>query len=44
MISGGEIAAGEALGPAGLGVIGTASAVKAVRSADEVNTAMKVKG
>ena len=30
--------------PAELGIIGTASAVKAVRSADEVNAAMKVKG
>ncbi len=44
MIAGGEIAAGEALGPAGLGVFGTASAVKAVRSADEVNAAMKARG
>ena len=44
VIAGGEIAAGDALGPAGLGVVGTASAVKAVRSADEVNAAMKVRG
>ncbi len=41
---GGEIAAGDALGPASLGVVGTASAVKAVRSADEVNAAMKARG
>jgi hypothetical protein len=32
------------LGPAGLGVTGTAFAVKAVRSADEVNAAMKARG
>ena len=44
VIAGGEITAGDALGPAGLGVIGTASAVKAVRSADEVNAAMKARG
>lgn len=44
MIAGGEIAAGDALGPTSLAVIGTASAVKAVRSADEVNAAMKAKG
>jgi len=44
VIAGGEIAAGDALGPAGLGVLGTASAVKAVRSADEVNAAMKARG
>ena len=44
VIAGGEIAAGDALGPAGLGVTGTAFAVKAVRSADEVNAAMKARG
>ena len=44
MIAGGEFAAGDALGPAGLGVVGTASAVKAVRSAEEVNAAMKARG
>jgi filamentous hemagglutinin len=44
VIAGGGIAAGDALGPAGLGVLGTASAVKAVRSADEVNAAMKARG
>lgn len=44
VIAGGEIAAGDALGPAGLGVIGTASAVKAVRSAEEVNAAMRARG
>jgi filamentous hemagglutinin len=44
VIAGGEIAAGDALGPTGLGVVGTASAVKAVRSADEVNAAMKARG
>ena len=44
MITGGEIAAGDALGPAGLGVLGTASGVKAVRSAEEVNAAMKARG
>lgn len=44
VIVGGEIAAGDALGPAGLGVLGTASAVKAVRSAEEVNAAMKARG
>ncbi len=44
MISGGEIAAGDALGPAGLGVLGTAAAVKSVRSAEEVNAAMKAQG
>lgn len=44
MIAGGEIAAGDALGPAGLGVLGTASGVKAVRSAEEVNAAMKARG
>lgn len=43
-ISGGEIVAGDALGPAGLGMVGTGAAVKAVRSADEVNAAMKAKG
>ncbi len=44
VIAGGEFAAGDALGPAGLGVVGTASAVKAVRSAEEVNAAMKARG
>jgi filamentous hemagglutinin len=44
VIAGGEIAAGDALGPAGLGVLGTASGVKAVRSAEEVNAAMKARG
>lgn len=44
VIAGGEIAASDALGPAALGVVGTASAVKAVRSADEVNAAMKARG
>ncbi len=44
VIAGGEIAAGDALGPTSLGVVGTASAVKAVRSADEVNAAMKARG
>jgi filamentous hemagglutinin len=44
VITGGEIAAGDALGPAGLGVLGTASGVKAVRSAEEVNAAMKARG
>ncbi len=44
MIAGGEIAAGDALGQASLGVVGTASAVKAVRSANEVNAAMKARG
>lgn len=44
VIAGGEIAAGEALGPAGLGVVGTLSTVKAVRTADEVNAAMKARG
>ena len=44
VIAGGEIAAGDALGPAGLGVLGTASAVKAVRSAEEMNAAMKARG
>ncbi len=39
-----ETAAGEALGPAGFGAVGTVSAVKAVRSAGEVNTAMKARG
>lgn len=43
-IAGGEIAAGDALGPTRLAVLGTASAVKAVRSADEVNVAMKARG
>ena len=43
-IAGGEIVAGDALGPAGLGVVGTASAVKAVRSAEEANAAMRAKG
>ncbi len=44
VIAGGEIAAGDALGPTSLGVVGTVSAVKAVRSADEVNAAMKARG
>ncbi|NBO83473.1 MAG: hypothetical protein EBU75_11825, partial [Betaproteobacteria bacterium] len=44
VIAGGEIAAADALGPAGLGVLGTASGVKAVRSAEEVNAAMKARG
>ena len=44
VIAGGEIAAGDALGPAGLGLIGTASAVKAVRSEEEVNAAMRARG
>jgi filamentous hemagglutinin len=44
VIAGGEIAASEALGPVALGVVGTASAVKAVRSADEVNAAMVARG
>ncbi|WP_332777567.1 hemagglutinin repeat-containing protein, partial [Polaromonas sp.] len=44
VIAGGEIAAGDALGPTSLAVLGTASAVKAVRSADEVNAAMKARG
>ncbi len=44
VIGGGEIAAGDALGPAGLGVLGVASAAKAVKSADEVNAAMKARG
>jgi filamentous hemagglutinin len=44
VITGGEIAAGDALGPAGLGVLGTASGVKAVRSAEEVNAAMRARG
>ena len=44
VIMGGEIAAGDALGPTTLGVVGTASAVKAVRSADAVNAAMKMRG
>jgi filamentous hemagglutinin len=44
VMAGGEIAAGDALGPAGLGVLGTASAVKAVRSAEEVNAAMRATG
>lgn len=43
-ISGGEIIAGDALGPTALGVVGTASAVKAVRSAEEVNALMKAHG
>jgi filamentous hemagglutinin len=43
-IAGGEIAAGDALGPAGLGVVGTGSAIKAVRSAEEVNAGMKASG
>lgn len=42
-ISGGEIAAGDAIGPAGLAVAGLA-AVKSVRSADEANSAMAAKG
>jgi len=44
VIAGGEIAAGDALGPTGLAVLGTASTVRAVRSADEVNAAMKARG
>ncbi len=44
VIAGGEIAAGDALGPAGLGVVGTLSAVKSLRSAEEVNAAMKARG
>ncbi|MEJ7805798.1 MAG: hypothetical protein WKG03_07755 [Telluria sp.] len=44
VMAGGEIAAGDALGPAGLAVLGTTSAVKAVKSADEVNAAMRVRG
>jgi filamentous hemagglutinin len=44
VIAGGEIAASEALGPVALGVVGTASAVKAVRSANEVNAAMVARG
>jgi filamentous hemagglutinin len=44
VIAGGEIAAGDALGPTSLAAIGTISSIKAVRSADEVNTAMKAKG
>lgn len=44
VINGAEFAAGDALGPASLAVLGTTSAVKAVRSADEVNAAMKVRG
>ncbi|WP_428852357.1 hypothetical protein [Imbroritus primus] len=43
VIAGGEIAAGDALGPAGLAV-GTIAGVKAVRSAEEVNAAMRVRG
>ncbi len=43
-IAGGEITAGDALGPVSLGVLGTASAVKAVRSAEEMNAAMKARG
>lgn len=42
-IAGGEIAAGDAIGPTGMGVAGLA-AVKAVRSAEEVNAAMAAKG
>ena len=42
-IAGGEIAAGDALGPVGVGVVGLAG-VKAVRSAEEVNAAMAAKG
>jgi filamentous hemagglutinin family protein len=42
-ITGGEIAAGDAIGPTGLGVAGLA-AVKAVKSAEEVNAAMAAKG
>ena len=44
VIAGGEIAAGDALGPVGLGVVGTTSLVRSVRSADEVNAAMKARG
>lgn len=42
-ISGGEIAAGDAIGTAGLAVAGLA-AVEAVRSADQVNSAMAAMG
>ncbi|MFY9479353.1 MAG: hemagglutinin repeat-containing protein [Aquabacterium sp.] len=42
-IAGGEIAAGDAIGPTGMGVAGLA-AVKAVRTAGEVNAAMTAKG
>lgn len=47
VIAGGEIAGGEALGPAGLGIGGVAAAqagLKAMRSAEEVNVAMRAAG
>ncbi|WP_146187760.1 hemagglutinin repeat-containing protein [Limnohabitans sp. T6-5] len=47
VIAGGEIAAGDALGPTGLAIGGAGAAaagLKSVRSADEVNAAMKAVG
>ncbi len=44
VMAGGEMAAGDALGPAGLAVLGTASTVKAVKSAEEINAAMRARG
>ncbi|MBK4737693.1 hypothetical protein [Noviherbaspirillum pedocola] len=42
-IASGDIIAGDALGPTSLGIVGTASSVKAVRSAEEMNAAMKAR-